>query len=69
MQQFKVIKDSTGFEVEEYYGAKGVDEWSAKSWEKEISEHDVSLSVEWSKLSTLIYWLMHLFWIFVLLII
>lgn len=46
MQQFKVIKDSTGFEVEEYYGAKGVDEWSAKSWEKEISEHDVSLSVE-----------------------
>ncbi|RVX17553.1 Endoribonuclease Dicer-like 3a [Vitis vinifera] len=39
--QFKVIKDSTGFEVEEYYGAKGVDEWSAKSWEKEISEHDV----------------------------
>lgn len=40
-QQFKVIKDSTGFEVEEYYGAKGVDEWSAKSWEKEISEHDV----------------------------
>jgi endoribonuclease Dicer len=28
--------------VGEYYGAKGIDEWSLKSWEKEIDEHDVS---------------------------
>ncbi|KAK2965571.1 hypothetical protein RJ640_018737, partial [Escallonia rubra] len=39
--QFEVIKVNTDLEVGEYYGAKGVDEWDAKSWEKEISEHDV----------------------------
>ncbi|OIW14956.1 hypothetical protein TanjilG_30675 [Lupinus angustifolius] len=39
--QFKHIKDLTGFKVEEYYGAKGVDTWDLKIWEKEISENDV----------------------------
>ncbi|XP_060673707.1 endoribonuclease Dicer homolog 3a isoform X2 [Ziziphus jujuba] len=39
-QQFEVIKIHTGFEVEEYYGAKGVDEWNKKRWEKEVNEHD-----------------------------
>lgn len=45
LQQFEVIKVQTDFQVGEYYGAKGVDEWNAKSWEKEINEHDVSLSL------------------------
>ncbi|KAF7840248.1 endoribonuclease Dicer-like protein 3a [Senna tora] len=40
-QQFNIIKHHTNFEVEEYYGAKGVDTWNLKSWEKEISDHDV----------------------------
>ncbi|KAF1865258.1 hypothetical protein Lal_00004632 [Lupinus albus] len=39
--QFKHIKDLTGFKVEEYYGAKGVDTWDLKIWEKEISDNDV----------------------------
>uniref|UniRef100_A0A5B7CE62 Uncharacterized protein n=1 Tax=Davidia involucrata TaxID=16924 RepID=A0A5B7CE62_DAVIN len=39
-QQFEVIKVHTNLKVEEYYGAKGVDEWNAKCWEKEINEHD-----------------------------
>ncbi|BBH10043.1 hypothetical protein Prudu_022716 [Prunus dulcis] len=30
--QFKVIKDSTTLEVGNYYGAKGVDEWSRSCW-------------------------------------
>ncbi|XP_020549446.1 endoribonuclease Dicer homolog 3a isoform X2 [Sesamum indicum] len=40
-QQYKEIKSRTELDVEEYYGARGVDEWSAKNWEKEINEHDV----------------------------
>ncbi|XP_059458543.1 endoribonuclease Dicer homolog 3 [Corylus avellana] len=40
-QQFEYIKISTSLQVGEYYGAKGVDEWSLKCWEKEINEHDV----------------------------
>ncbi|KAK9099556.1 hypothetical protein Syun_026601 [Stephania yunnanensis] len=40
-QQFEVIKVHTNFKVEQYYGAKGVDEWSAKCWEREISKHEV----------------------------
>ncbi|KAL7196180.1 hypothetical protein ACSBR1_036234 [Camellia fascicularis] len=40
-QQFEVMKVHTNLQVEEYYGAKGVDEWNAKSWEKEINDHDV----------------------------
>ncbi|KAJ6957432.1 endoribonuclease Dicer [Populus alba x Populus x berolinensis] len=39
--QYEVIKSQTNFRVGEYYGAKGIDEWSLKSWEKEIDEHDV----------------------------
>ncbi|KAL2346622.1 hypothetical protein Fmac_000622 [Flemingia macrophylla] len=40
-QQFKNIKHLTDFQVEEYYGAKGVDSWNLKTWEKEISNNDV----------------------------
>ncbi|XP_059641179.1 endoribonuclease Dicer homolog 3 [Cornus florida] len=40
-QQCKVIKEHAELEVEEYYGAKGIDEWNASCWEKEINEHDV----------------------------
>ncbi|XP_007012461.2 PREDICTED: endoribonuclease Dicer homolog 3 [Theobroma cacao] len=40
-QQFEYIKLHTNLEVEQYYGAKGVDEWNAGCWKKEIKEHDV----------------------------
>ncbi|KAI6679821.1 hypothetical protein NL676_033702, partial [Syzygium grande] len=40
-QQYEFISSHTGLQVGEYYGAKGIDEWNVKSWEKEISEHDV----------------------------
>lgn len=40
-QQFGVIKEHTSFEVEEYYGAKGVDSWDKEHWEKEFKTHDV----------------------------
>ncbi|KAK4283890.1 hypothetical protein QN277_000793 [Acacia crassicarpa] len=40
-QQFKSIKDLTNFDIEEYYGAKGVDTWNLERWEKEINDHDV----------------------------
>lgn len=40
-QQFEVIKSHTNLRVDKYYGAKGVDEWSAEHWEKEITENDV----------------------------
>ncbi|OVA04235.1 Ribonuclease III domain [Macleaya cordata] len=40
-QQFEVIKIHTNFKVEEYYGAKGIDEWNAEHWEKEIRENEV----------------------------
>ncbi|XP_043722967.1 endoribonuclease Dicer homolog 3a isoform X4 [Telopea speciosissima] len=40
-QQFEVIKIHTNLKVEEYYGAKKIDEWSAESWEKEIRDQDV----------------------------
>ncbi|KAK4422330.1 Endoribonuclease Dicer3a [Sesamum alatum] len=40
-QQYKEIQSHTELDVEEYYGARGVDEWSAEIWEKEINEHDV----------------------------
>lgn len=45
LQQFEIIKNLTNLEVEEYYGAKGVDTWNLKSWEKETSDHDVGLPV------------------------
>ncbi|XP_042485493.1 endoribonuclease Dicer homolog 3a [Macadamia integrifolia] len=40
-QQFEVIKIHTNLKVEQYYGAKKVDEWSAECWEKEIRDQDV----------------------------
>ncbi|XP_065848463.1 endoribonuclease Dicer homolog 3 [Euphorbia lathyris] len=40
-QQGVIIKDNTNLDVEEYYGSKGVDDWTLQSWEKEIAEHDV----------------------------
>ncbi|KAF8036139.1 hypothetical protein BT93_C1979 [Corymbia citriodora subsp. variegata] len=40
-QQYEFISSHTGLQVGEYYGAKGIDEWNVKSWEKEISERDV----------------------------
>ncbi|KAK6129787.1 hypothetical protein DH2020_036494 [Rehmannia glutinosa] len=39
--QYKDIKSQTELHVEEYYGARGVDDWNDKTWEKEINEHDV----------------------------
>lgn len=42
MQQYEVIKSNTELKVEEYYGAKGVDEWTAEIWAKEINKHHVS---------------------------
>lgn len=41
-QQYDVIRVHTDFEVEEYYGAKGVDEWDSQCWQKEINKNDVS---------------------------
>uniref|UniRef100_A0A2N9FHP3 Uncharacterized protein n=1 Tax=Fagus sylvatica TaxID=28930 RepID=A0A2N9FHP3_FAGSY len=40
-QQFEVIKGHTNLEVGEYFGAKGVDEWSLESWERESNQNDV----------------------------
>ncbi|KAK8597626.1 hypothetical protein V6N13_095026 [Hibiscus sabdariffa] len=40
-QQFEYIKEHTSLEVEQYYGAKGVDEWTLDCWEKEVKDHDV----------------------------
>ncbi|KAK1367977.1 endoribonuclease Dicer-like [Heracleum sosnowskyi] len=40
-QKFKVIKDYTELEVDEYYGARGIDFWNGTSWEKEINQNDV----------------------------
>ncbi|PIN18423.1 Ribonuclease III [Handroanthus impetiginosus] len=40
-QQYKEIKSHTELDVEEYYGARGVDDWNAETWEKEINGHDV----------------------------
>ncbi|XVE70817.1 hypothetical protein DITRI_Ditri10aG0101000 [Diplodiscus trichospermus] len=40
-QQYEYIKIHTSLEVEQYYGAKGVDGWNSDCWDKEIKEHDV----------------------------
>lgn len=40
-QQFEVIKVHTNLEVAYYVGAKGVDEWTAACWEKEVSAYQV----------------------------
>jgi endoribonuclease Dicer len=41
-----VIKTHTDFEVELYHGAKGVDEWTAPRWKKEVSKYQVSADPE-----------------------
>lgn len=43
LQQYDVIKINTDCKVEEYYGSKGVDEWTLDCWEKEYDQNDVSL--------------------------
>ncbi|GLT85624.1 hypothetical protein SLE2022_038100 [Rubroshorea leprosula] len=40
-QQFDYIKLHTNLEVEQYFGARGIDGWNLSCWEKEIREHDV----------------------------
>ncbi|KAK1669062.1 hypothetical protein QYE76_057221 [Lolium multiflorum] len=40
-QQCEVIRTHTDFEVELYYGAKGVDEWTASRWKEEASKYQV----------------------------
>lgn len=45
LQQYNNIKHQTDLQVEEYYGAKGVDTWNLKTWEKEISDNDVCLFI------------------------
>ncbi|PON61647.1 DNA helicase, ATP-dependent, partial [Trema orientale] len=40
-QQFEIIKSHTQFEVGEYHGGKGVDDWTEKDWENEMNQHDV----------------------------
>nr|XP_019070569.1 endoribonuclease Dicer homolog 3a isoform X1 [Solanum lycopersicum] len=40
-QQYEVIQHHTHLGVQEYYGAKGVDEWNAESWKKETDDNDV----------------------------
>ncbi|KAI4379952.1 hypothetical protein MLD38_006189 [Melastoma candidum] len=40
-QQYDEVKLLTDFQVGEYYGAKGIDEWNPSHWEKEIDEHNV----------------------------
>lgn len=42
-QQYAVIKSQTELEVEEFFGAKGIDDWNKETWEKEINANDVSL--------------------------
>lgn len=41
MQQYATICDETGFDVGQYYGAKGVDGWTFKCWVKEVTSHHV----------------------------
>ncbi|CAM0884261.1 unnamed protein product [Alopecurus aequalis] len=40
-QQCEVIKTHTDFEVEPYYGAKGVDEWTAPRWKEQVEKYQV----------------------------
>ncbi|KAL5988342.1 helicase, partial [Asimina triloba] len=40
-QQFEVIKTHTDFKVAEYHKDKGVDNWNAQCWEKEIITQEV----------------------------
>ncbi|KAM7276585.1 hypothetical protein ACFE04_018451 [Oxalis oulophora] len=40
-QQHQVITTHTSFQVGDYFGAKGVDNWTLECWQKEINDHDV----------------------------
>nr|AJA90780.1 Dicer-like 3 [Pinus canariensis] len=40
-QQFEVIKLNSHFKVAEYFGAKGVDNWTIDKWTVEINSHEV----------------------------
>ncbi|GKV00034.1 hypothetical protein SLEP1_g12795 [Rubroshorea leprosula] len=40
-QHFDYVRPYTNLDVEQYFGAKGVDAWNLSRWEKEIREHDV----------------------------
>ncbi|XP_019164958.1 PREDICTED: endoribonuclease Dicer homolog 3 [Ipomoea nil] len=40
-QQYEAIKCHTKLQVQEFYGAKGIDAWDGKTWEKEVNDHDV----------------------------
>lgn len=40
-QQCEVIKIHTDFEVENYHGAKGVDQWTAPRWQEQLSKYQV----------------------------
>nr|GLL32084.1 endoribonuclease Dicer homolog 3 [Ipomoea trifida] len=39
-QQYEAIKCHTKLQVQEFYGAKGIDDWDGKTWEKEVNDHD-----------------------------
>ncbi|XVF39232.1 hypothetical protein PTKIN_Ptkin01aG0019300 [Pterospermum kingtungense] len=52
-QQFECIKIHISLQVEQDYGAKGVDEWNSDCWGKEIKEHDAVIhTVKLPKQST-----------------
>ncbi|CAH9128863.1 unnamed protein product [Cuscuta epithymum] len=40
-QQFEAIKCHTKLQVQQFYGARGIDTWDADTWEKEVNDHDV----------------------------
>ncbi|KZV28338.1 endoribonuclease Dicer3a [Dorcoceras hygrometricum] len=40
-QHCKEIRSHTKLRAEEYWGNKGVDDWSLEIWQKEINDHDV----------------------------
>ncbi|XP_031480504.1 endoribonuclease Dicer homolog 3a-like isoform X2 [Nymphaea colorata] len=40
-QQYSVIKTHTDLHVAEYYGAKGIDDWDLRCWQKETCEKEV----------------------------
>ena len=44
LQQYEVIRDYTEFNVAEYYGEKGVDEWTDSWWKKEMNTNEVVIS-------------------------
>lgn len=40
-QQYEVIRHHTQLAVQEYYGAKGVDDWNVEKWKTETDDNDV----------------------------